>query len=378
MSVDRPPARRRSAARRRRSRRSRPSSPPTPARARPRPWSTGWRGCCWPAPSPRRSSASPTPRPPPPRCSAGCSSVLGDWAVMDDADLREQLAELEGEPRRLRRRRPVARPRPVRPRPGDAGRPEDPDHPRLLREAAAALPAGGRRLAGLPGDGRRRGAPRSPARRATAWRDCALRRPGARRPRPTPASRWRSTSTASRRCSPPSRRAARPLGGLSRGRDGGLDGAIVWALAASTCRDGSIAGRSRPRRWRASTAASGAQPPRRCGQGGGDGPEVRRADARPSPPTRTRPSPALAILFTDSGEGDAGDLGRQDQRPQGARRPAHAPAGRAGPAGRPRAQRRARRAVAGGHRPRPDPGRRLPRRLRGSRRTPPARSTSPT
>ena len=56
-------------------------------------------------------------------------------------------APLDGGPGRIdrrRRRRPAARPRPLRPRPGDAGRAEDPDHPRLLREAAAALPAGGR------------------------------------------------------------------------------------------------------------------------------------------------------------------------------------------------------------------------------------------
>ena len=32
----------------------------------------------------KRCSASPTPRPPPRRCSAGCSSRLGDWSVMGD------------------------------------------------------------------------------------------------------------------------------------------------------------------------------------------------------------------------------------------------------------------------------------------------------
>ena len=79
---------------------------------------------------------------------------------------RQRLAELdERRPRPL----PGAR-RPVRPRAGDAGRPEDPDHPRLLREAAAALPAGGRRLARLHGAGRRRGRARCrpPARESVA------------------------------------------------------------------------------------------------------------------------------------------------------------------------------------------------------------------
>ncbi len=89
---------------------------------------------------------------------------LGAWAVMDDAPLTEALAELDEAGRR-----PVPGPRPVRPRPGDARRPEDPDHPRLLRKAAAALSAGGRRLArlhGAGGRGRGRGLGNRPA---TSW-----------------------------------------------------------------------------------------------------------------------------------------------------------------------------------------------------------------
>ena len=90
---------------------------------------------------------------------------LGDWAVMADARAGRDAA-------RARRAgpRPAARPRAVRPRPGDAGRHQDHHHPRLLREAAAALSAGGRRLARLHGAGRRRPPARSRPRRARTWR----------------------------------------------------------------------------------------------------------------------------------------------------------------------------------------------------------------
>ena len=71
---------------------------------------------------------------------------------------------------------------PVRPGAGDAGRAEDPDHPRLLPEPAVALSARGRRAAGLPRARRPDGA-RSDGRRARAacWSapargDAALRR----------------------------------------------------------------------------------------------------------------------------------------------------------------------------------------------------------
>src|SRR6201995_3563110 len=69
---------------------------------------------------------------------------LGRWALMEDGALREALGRLGGRrPGRLRGRGAVAGPDPVRPRPGNAGRAEDPDHPRLLREAAAPVPPGG-------------------------------------------------------------------------------------------------------------------------------------------------------------------------------------------------------------------------------------------
>ena len=83
------------------------------------------------------------------------------------------------------RRRPRPRPAPVRARPRDAGRPEDPDDPRLLRKAAAPVP--------VRGECRRafRGARR--ARRQHPRRQRAPERPR-RRCRPTPRDRsgWRS------------------------------------------------------------------------------------------------------------------------------------------------------------------------------------------
>ena len=127
--------------------RRRPSSRPTPARARPRPWWTGSRGFCCGGPIRAASSASPTPRRPPPRCRAACSS---GWAAGRCARTRASRGSwaargpAAGE---LRRRGAEAGAGPVRARAGDAGRAEDPDHPRLLREAAQALPAGGGRLA---------------------------------------------------------------------------------------------------------------------------------------------------------------------------------------------------------------------------------------
>ncbi len=78
----------------------------------------------------------------------------------------------------------------------DAGRPQGADHPRLLRAAAAALPAGGRRAAGL----------RDPRRPASARR-CS-RRPSTRCwPRPPPPSPDQPLAPRARRrrwASPPS------------------------------------------------------------------------------------------------------------------------------------------------------------------------------
>ena len=174
-----------------RSRAPRSSSPPTPARARPRPWSTGWRGCCCAGARPEailcvtytKAAAAEMQR----RLFERAGRLGGDGGR---ARWPTKLAELDEADAR-----PVRGPRPVRPRPGDAGRAEDPDHPRLLREAAAALPAGGRRLARLHGAGRRR-RPREVS--AQAREDVARRRPGRPRrpdrPRPTPTSRSSWTS----------------------------------------------------------------------------------------------------------------------------------------------------------------------------------------
>ena len=145
--------------------------------------------------------------------------TLGDWAVMDDEALDQGTGQARGAAGRPR----PAPGAPVRPRAGDARRAEDPDHPRLLREAAAALPAGGRRLAGLqgaggPGRARRvgRGArPRRPRRGGGPRRTARRRlRPPRRRPRLPPLQP--SCSPPSR---PPARRSSAYLVGLrQRGR----------------------------------------------------------------------------------------------------------------------------------------------------------------
>ena len=49
-----------------------------PARARPIPWPTAWRGCCWRTPGRNTSSASPSPRRRRRKCSTACS---GNWAT---------------------------------------------------------------------------------------------------------------------------------------------------------------------------------------------------------------------------------------------------------------------------------------------------------
>ncbi len=61
------------------------------------------------------------------------------------------------------------RPHPVRPRAGDAGRAEDPDHPRLLRGAAAPLPARGRRRAAVRACSRTARPARCAPRCSTRW-----------------------------------------------------------------------------------------------------------------------------------------------------------------------------------------------------------------
>jgi ATP-dependent helicase/nuclease subunit A len=144
---------------------------------------------------------------------------LGKWSVTSDADLRAELVKLVGEPDatpgRLTTPAFVGSPRPVRPGPGDARRPEDPDHPRLLRKAAAALPAGGRGLARLHGDGR-------PGRRRHRPRRSSLHRRLGRQPSGRLfAEAYARFSvaldfSASRRCSPASRPGAARSWPMSR------------------------------------------------------------------------------------------------------------------------------------------------------------------
>jgi ATP-dependent helicase/nuclease subunit B len=70
---------------------------------------------------------------------AGCSR-LGGWSVMDDEALPAKLLALEGrDPTAPATPCPVRARKPVRQGAGDAGRAEDPDHPRLLRKAAAPV-----------------------------------------------------------------------------------------------------------------------------------------------------------------------------------------------------------------------------------------------
>ena len=169
---------------------------------------------------------------------------LGDWAVMDDAPLSATL-------RRARRAgpRPRPRPRPLRPRPGDAGRHQDHHHPRLLREAAAALPAGGRRLAGLHGAGGR-GRPRClgpGARGPGAGR--ARRSRTARSAAPTLLLGRARLPAASARCSPPSRPSAAPSAPMSSQlRRRALRGRHLAPLRLRS--RNATPTRSRPKRWR--------------------------------------------------------------------------------------------------------------------------------
>ena len=82
------------------------SSPPMPAPAKPKCWSTASRACCCRARSRRRFCASPTPRPPPRRCSGRLFERLGAWCVADDDDARRRsLKELGASRRRSWRAR---------------------------------------------------------------------------------------------------------------------------------------------------------------------------------------------------------------------------------------------------------------------------------
>ena len=92
------------------------------------------------------------------------ATSLGRWAVLDEADARGRADRPLRRAARCRRAPPRAHP--LRPRARNAGRSQDPDHPRLLRERAAALSArGGRalRLRGSRGARTRGAAPARPA-----------------------------------------------------------------------------------------------------------------------------------------------------------------------------------------------------------------------
>ncbi len=190
---------------------------------------------------------------------------LGEWCVTPDVKLREQLGALEGRDPAEFDHRELSKARGLfAKRAGDAGRAEDPDHPRLLREAAAAFPAGGRGLARLPGDGRQRLRRHRPRRAAGRWRPMSptMTTPS---PRPMPGSRWRWTSPASRRCSPPSRASAERIGEyLERGRrPGGRGRGCLEGLRLPlwTQQRRGRHGRGHGANW---TATSGARPPTCC------------------------------------------------------------------------------------------------------------------
>ena len=177
---------------------------------------------------------------------------LAEWVTASDADLGARLGELLD--RRAVGRRDAARAPAVRAGHRDAGRPEGADHPRLLRAAAAALPAGGRRAARL----------RDP------------RRPRARRPagggRRRDPGRGRGRRT---------RGAARPRPGVRGGvcRRGQLRRAARRGAAPARVARGG--GAARPRRWR-----------RSCRGGEDLSPGARSRPPMPASRRPTRGSPA--------------------------------------------------------------------------------------
>jgi hypothetical protein len=118
---------------------------------------------------------------------------LGEWSMLPDGRPRRRTGRARRDRRRARRPEPRPRPHPLRPRAGDPRRPEDPDHPRLLRHAPAPLPAGGRRRAAVRRARRpeRTRPARGGAGGARPRRSRHLRRHGPRslRRRPRPARR---------------------------------------------------------------------------------------------------------------------------------------------------------------------------------------------
>ena len=153
---------------------------------------------------------------------------LAEWVTADEASLKRKLAELLDRAPTLGR--DAVGTAAVRHRHRDARRPQGADHPRLLRAAAAAVSARGRRAAGLrhPRRARARRAARAgdrrDARRGHGREDGARCGRRCRRPSPMPSTTgstascsrpWPSSAARSARTtktrSPPSRRGcARP------------------------------------------------------------------------------------------------------------------------------------------------------------------------
>jgi len=85
---------------------------------------------------PGKTSASPSPRRPPPTCDQRVRQARA-WTALDDRSLDDSIYAMSSErPQPERRARARA---PLRPGPGDAGRPQGADHPCVLHPAAAAV-----------------------------------------------------------------------------------------------------------------------------------------------------------------------------------------------------------------------------------------------
>ncbi len=149
---------------------------PMPARARPIPWPTAWRGCCWPTRSRERILCLTFTKAAAAEMQDRLFEQLGSWAMLPDDELREEIGAIGGDARRSGQGAA-----PVRPGAGNAGRAEGPDHPCLLPDRAVALSARGGRAAGLRRAGRpvgarpdRRSAPAcAGTRRVAAMRELA-------------------------------------------------------------------------------------------------------------------------------------------------------------------------------------------------------------
>ena len=162
---------------------SRPGCPPTRVPARPMCWCSACCACCSTARRPRGFSASPSPRRRPRTCRRASSRRWRSGRALDDDELARAIVET-GAPApdaagaRLRASA-------VRAHHRDAGRPEDPDDPRLLRASAASLSVRGQCRGGVSRRSRsarrrcswtRRARALSPLRRCSPERDEAIAR----------------------------------------------------------------------------------------------------------------------------------------------------------------------------------------------------------